>query len=118
MILHRQIERGGIYVFQNSGCWETFNYPDIIGLLRDPTTWYLTDALEPPPALVNAATILVSSPAQKYYSDFLKYLPIPPHHYLLTWSLEELKRVAHIYLKSPEEVEKRFNQVGGIARYV
>ena len=118
VILHRQIERGGIYVFQNSGCWETFNYSDIVHLLRDATTWYLTDSLEPPPALVDAVTILVSSPAQKYYSNFLKYLPIPPLHYLPIWSLEELKRVAHIYLKSPEEVEKRFDMIGGIARYV
>ena len=118
VILHRQIERGGIYVFQNSGCWETFNYSDIVHLLRDATTWYLTDSLEPPPALVDAVTILVSSPAQKYYSNFLKYLPIPPLHYLPTWSLEELKRVAHVYLKSLEEVEKRFDMVGGIARYV
>ena len=67
---------------------------------------------------MNAITILVSSPSEKYYGDFMKLLPIPPLHYLPTWSLEELKRVAHVYFKSPEVVEERFNMIGGIARYV
>ena len=116
--LHRQIERGGIYVFQNNGCWGTFNYSDIVYLLRDTTTWYLTDALEPPPALVNAVTILVSSPAQKYYSNFLTYLPIPPLHYLPVCSLEELKLMAPLYGKDEETVKKRYNMIRGIARYV
>ena len=120
VIIHRQVERGGIYVFQNSGCWETFNYPDVAGLLKDDSTytWYLTDALEPPPARVRAVTILVSSPARKYYSKFLPLSHVAPLHYLPTWSLEELKRAAHVYFKSPEVVEERFNMIGGIARYV
>ena len=118
VILHRQIERGCIYVFQNSGCWETFNYSDIAHLLHDTTTWYLTDALEPPPALVNAVTILVSSPAQKYYSNFLTYLPIPPLHYLPVCSLEELKLMAPLYGKDEETVKKRYNMMGGVARHV
>ena len=43
VILRRQIERGGIYVFQNDGCWVTSNYYrccgsfewlDLLGILR------------------------------------------------------------------------------------
>ena len=105
-------------MFQGSGCWETFDSNDIVALLEDPTTWYLTDSLTPSPALTNAITILVSPPLRKYLSDRSKDPSIPPVHYLPTWSLEELRRVAHVYLKSPEGVEKRFYLMGGIARCV
>ena len=118
VILHRQMNHRRIYVFQNDGCWIVSYDADIQMLLTDPDTWYLTDALLTPPASVEAVTILVSSPAEKYYSDFLKYSSTAPLHYLPTWSLEELKRVAHVYSKSPEEVEKRFDMIGGVPRYV
>ena len=118
VILHRQMNHRRIYVFQNGGCWIVSSGADIQMFLTDPDTWYLTDALLTPPDSVEAVTILVSSPAEKYYSDFLKYSSTAPLHYLPTWSLEELKRVAHVYSKSPEEVEKRFNMIGGIPRYV
>ena len=118
VILHRQMERGCIYVFQDSGCWETFNYPEIASLLKDVNTWYLTDTLDPPPAKVGAVTILVSSPARRHYSTFPKLLPIPSLHYLPLWSLEELKLVGSSYRKKPEIVEERFSKIGGVARYV
>ena len=120
VIIHRQFERGGIYVFQSSGCWETFNYSDVAGLLKDDSTytWYLTDALEPPPARVKAVTILVSSPARKYYSTFLPLSLVAPLYYLPIWSLEELQLVAPLYSRSPKIVEKRFARIGGIPRYV
>ena len=118
VILHRQMNHKRIYVFQNGGCWIVSSGADIQMFLTDPDTWYLTDALLTPPDSVEAVTILVSSPAEKYYSDFLKYSSTSPLHYLPTWSLDELKRVAHVYSKSPEEVEKRFNMIGGVPRYV
>ena len=108
VIIYRQTECGGIYVFRKSGCWETFNYSDVAGLLKDDSTytWYLTDALEPPPARVEAVTILVSSPARKYYSTFLPLSHVAPLYYLPIWSLEELQLVAPIYSRSPKIVEK------------
>ena len=119
VIIHRQIERGGIYVFQDSGCWVTFNYRRYAGFLKDEDLyWYLTDALEPPPARVEAVTILVSSPARKYYSTFLPLSHVAPLYYLPIWSLEELQLVAPIYSRSPKIVEKRFARIGGIPRYV
>ena len=118
VIIYRQTERGCIYVFQNSGCWETFKYPDIADLLEDENTWFLTDALKSPPGPVDAVTILVSPPSRTYYSGFLKYLPVPFLHYLPTWSLEELKKLADSYSVTEEEIENRFNKIGGIARYV
>ena len=118
VILHRNMERGCIYVFQDSGCWETFNYAEIASFLKDVNTWYLTDTLDPPPALVEAVTILVSSPARRHYSTFLKLLPMPPLHYLPLWSLDELKLVASSYGRKPEIVEERFKKIGGIARFV
>jgi hypothetical protein len=118
VILHRQMNHEWIYVFRNDGCWKICN-PDYIGeVLRDPTAWYLTDALEPPPNVVKAITILVTSPAKKYYSKFLEYSYVLPLHYLPIWSIEELKLAAKSHSKSPEEVEKRFNMIGGIPRYV
>ena len=118
VILHRQIEHEIIYVFQGSGCWDTFDSNDIVAFLEDPTIWYLTDSLTPSPTLANAIIILVSPPLRKYLSDRSKDPSIPSVHYLTTWSLEEPKRAAHVYLKFPEEVEKRFCLMGGIARYV
>ena len=118
VIIYRQTERGCIYVFQNNECWKTFNYPDVDDLLEDENTWFLTDALKPPPGRVNAVTILVSPPSRTYYSGFLKYLPVPFLHYLPTWSLEELKKLADFYSMTEEEIENRFNKIGGIARYV
>ena len=118
VIIYRQTERGRIYVFQNSGCWKTFKYPDIADLLEDENTWFLTDALKSPPGPVDAVTILVSSPSKVYYSEFLKYIPVPFLHYLPTWSLKELKKLAGPYSVTEEEIENRFNKIGGVARYI
>jgi hypothetical protein len=118
VILRRQMNHESIYVFQNDGCWIASSNADIRMFLNDPTTWYLTDDLQPPPNVVKAITILVSSPMKKYYSKFLEYSSVPLLHYLPTWSLEELKRVADVYSIPLEEVENRFNLIGGIPRYV
>ena len=118
VILRRQMDEGDIYVFQDEGCWVATSRKDIRLLLKDETTWYLTDALEPQPGKVKAVTIVVSSPARKYYSTFLTYSHVAPLYYLPFWSLEELQLVACFYSKSPEIVEKRFNMIGGVIRYV
>ena len=118
VILRRQMDEGDIYVFQDEGCWVATRRRDIRLLLKDETTWYLTDALEPQPGKVKAVTIVVSSPARKYYSTFLTYSHVAPLYYLPFWSLEELQLVACFYSKSPEIVEKRFNMIGGVIRYV
>jgi hypothetical protein len=118
VILRRQKDQKRIYVFQNDGCWVTLELKDMRHFLDDPTTWYLTDALLPPPGDVPAVTILVSPPANQYYSKFLTYLPNSPLHYLPLWSLDELKLLAEFYMKTLGEVERRFTTIGGIARYV
>ena len=118
VILHRQMNHGNIYGFRNDGCWVVPSSTNIRMLLKDPETWYLTDALLIQPQAVDAVTILVSPPSEKYYSEFIEYTSTLMLHYLPVWSLEELQRVAHVYLRSPEEVERRFNMIGGIPRYV
>ena len=118
VILHRQCDSGRIHVFQNDGCWIAHTLTEVDGFLSDSTTWYLADTLSDPPGERNAATVLVSSPARKHYSTFLKHLPIPPLHYLPLWSLEELKLVASSYGRKPEIVEERFKKIGGVARFV
>ena len=118
MILHRQTERVRIYVFQDSECWKTFNYPDIDEFLCDRKTWYLTDALGPQPAKVETVTILVSSPTEKHYSQFLDRSHVAPLHYLPIWSLDELKLVAPSYNRDGDVIKKRFDVIGGLARYV
>ena len=118
VILHRNSDSGRIYVFQNDGSWMTRNFDNVDRFLSDSTTWYLTDALLSPPGPLPAVTILVSSPSRMYYSTFLKYIPIPFLHYLPTWSLEELKKTANSYSMEEKEIEKRFNMIGGVARYV
>jgi hypothetical protein len=118
VVLRRRMNHENIFVFQNDGCWKTENPGNIGAFLSNPTTWYLADALEPPPDQVNAVTILVSSPAQKYYSKFLTFVPVPPLHYLPFWSLEELELVAPFYSRDSKDVKKRFAMIGGIARFV
>ena len=118
VILRRQLDEEEIYVFQNEGCWITMDHKDIRLLLKDPNTWYLTDALLPPPGLPKAITILVSSPSEKYYSEFLKYSHVAPLHYLPVWSLDELKLVAPSYNRSEDVVKERFDMIGGVPRYV
>ena len=111
VIIHRQMDRKRIYVFQNDGCWKTRNTGDIDDFLDDSTTWYLMDALKSPLGPVNAITILVSSPSKMYYSAFLKYIPVPFLRYLPLWSLEELKKAADSYSMNHEEIENRFKMI-------
>ena len=118
VILRRHMDNGKIYVFQSDGCWVTSSPRNIAKFLENPDTWYLAGALLSPPGMMKAIVILVSSPARKFYSNFLKILPVLPLYYLPIWSLEELKLVASSYGKEPEEVEERFDKIGGIARYV
>ena len=96
VILHRRADLGLIYVFQKDGGRIALDSRDICSLLRDPDTWYLTDTLLPPPGPQKAITILVSSPSEEYYSEFLKCSHVAPLHYLPTWSLDELKLVRTI----------------------
>ena len=118
VVLRRRGDEGCIYVFRNDGCWITMNRKDIRLLLKDPTTWYLADALLSPPGNLDAVTIVVSSPAEKYYSEFLKWSHVAPLHYLPVWSLDELRLVAPFYRRELEGVEERFNMIGGLPRYV
>jgi hypothetical protein len=64
VVLHREKDRGLIYVFQSNVCTVTNAYIEVVPVLNDKTTWYLTDTLSSPPAEdIRATTILVSSPA-------------------------------------------------------
>ena len=118
VILHRQKDMGTIFIFQRNNCWATMEKRGIRPLLGDPSTWYLTDGLRPPPGKVEAVTVLVASPSKDYYKDFLACCHTAPLHYLPIWSLNELNIVAKWYKQSQEEVEERYLLVGGIARYV
>ena len=118
VILHRRADLGRIYVFQNDGCWDTFNYAEITSFLKDVNTWYLADTLLSSPDGAKGTTILVSSPSEKHYSEFLKCSHVVPLHYLPIWSLEELKLMGPSYSRSEDVVKKRFNMIGGLPRYV
>jgi hypothetical protein len=118
VILRRFSDAGRIHVFQNDGCWITRTLDDVDKFLSESTTWYLADALLDQPGRRNASTVLVSSPSEKYYSEFFKFIPIPPLHYLPIWSLKELKLVGPSYYRNENVVKERFNKVGGIVRYV
>jgi hypothetical protein len=118
VILHRRSDRGNIFIFQNNGCRVACNLDRIDGFLNDPSTWYLTDALLESPDESKAVTIVVSSPARRYYSEFLKRSHVAPLHYLPTWSLEELQLVAPFYPITETDIKDRYNMIGGIPRYV
>jgi hypothetical protein len=118
VILHRQADKGRIYIFQNNECRMTHNPGNIEGFLDDPATWYLADALLPPPEEEKAVTILVSSPARKYYSKFLECSNATQLYYLPIWSLEELQLVAPFYSKTSRVIKERFAIIGGLPRYV
>ena len=118
VILHRRADLGSIYIFQDDGCWRTRNLDDIEELLEDPKTWYLADTLSSSPEGVKGVTILVSSPSEKHYSEFLKCSHVAALHYLPVWSFDELKLVAPSYKRSEEVVKERFDMIGGLPRYV
>ncbi|KAF0683171.1 Aste57867_24764 [Aphanomyces stellatus] len=121
VILHRQKDRGLIYVFEKSEktrCWTTRDLGQIDKFLFRRDTWYLTDTLNPPPGEVAAMTILVASPARKHYKEFLKYSSTDELRYLPVWSLDELKQVADLYKATAEDVQRRYCLIGGIPRYV
>jgi hypothetical protein len=118
VILHRAKDRGLIYVFENERCWRTRNLGDIDEALFLSNTWYLTDTLDPIPGEVKAVTILVSSPSEKHYNEFLKYPSNDSLRYLPVWTLEELMQAAPLYQLSTEVVERRYCIIGGIPRYV
>jgi hypothetical protein len=104
--------------FKTINVWRTRTLGDVEWLLENPATWYLTDALLQSPEEAKAVTIMVSSPSEKYYSEFLKYSHVAPLHYLPVWSLDELKFVAPSYQRGIEEVEERYDVIGGLSRYV
>lgn len=119
VILHRQKDNGQIFVFQKNNFWVACDKRDILHLLRNSSTWYLTDSLNPPSGEVKAVTILVASPSRDLYKDFLKYsrtVSIP--YYLPVWSLEELNIVSKWYKRSKKDVEERYCLIGGIPRFV
>ena len=118
VILHRRADLGLIYVFQKDGGWIALDSKDILLLLIEPSTWYLTDSLLLPVGGAKAVTIVVSSPAEKYYSKFLECSHVAPLHYLPIWSLDELKLVAPLYNKSEDVVKERFRLIGGLPRFV
>jgi hypothetical protein len=118
VILHREMDLGKIYVFQNDGCWTTLDDKYIRHFLDNPTTWHLVDAFASQPGDTSAVTILVTSPAGRYYEKVVDYSGSAPLHFLPTWSLEELNRAAPYYKIKPELVESRFAKIGGVPRYV
>ena len=118
VILHRRADLGLIYVFQKDGGWIALDRKDILLFLIEPSTWYLTDSLLLPVGGAKAITIVVSSPAEKYYSKFLECSHVAPLHYLPIWSLDELKLVAPLYNKSEDVVKERFRLIGGLPRFV
>ena len=96
----------------------TRNLDNVDGFLNDLNTWYLADTLLSSPDGAKGTTILVSSPSEKHYSEFLKCSHVVPLHYLPIWSLDELKLMAPSYKRSEDVVEKRFDMIGGLPRYV
>ena len=118
VILHRRADLGLIYVFQKDGGWIALDRKDILLLLIEPSTWYLTDSLLSPVDGAKGVTIVVSSPAEKHYSKFLECSHVAPLHYLPIWSLDELRLVAPLYNKSEDVVKERFRLIGGLPRFV
>jgi NADH dehydrogenase [ubiquinone] 1 alpha subcomplex assembly factor 7 len=118
ILLHRAKDFGYIYLITPNGCFETRDINNVAHFLKNDTTWYLTETLDPPPTLTGATTILVSSPNRKHYSEFLKVHESVPLHYLEPWSLDELLIAASIYDLSADVVRERYRILGGVSRYV
>ena len=85
------------------------------------TSYYLFDAgtkRSEQPYLVNAQSIVFSSPDKKNYADYEK-----AHYaellkvYMPVWSLEELEKLEDTRI-STNEIREQFNMWGGIPRYV
>ena len=119
VILRREKDEGRILVFQRNDCWITKN-PDLIDqYLDDKCTWYLTDTLSKPPGeIVKAVTIVVSSPATKHYSEFLKHSATDILRFLPVWSLEELHASCSLFSTMEDQVTERHTLIGGLVRFV
>jgi ABC-type cobalamin/Fe3+-siderophores transport system ATPase subunit len=118
IILHRACDAKQIFVFTKGDCYSTTGLHTIQHMLYEPTTWYLTDTLSPPPGQYLATTILVASPDRRHYSEFLKHTLGVHLHYLPVWTLDELLILAPKYSLSKAVVLERFRMIGGIPRFI
>lgn len=120
VILQRSQDNGKIFVFKKELCFLTRDLSDIDSFLNDRSTWYLTDALSPPPAEVRAVTVLVASPSKHLYKSFLKYAPAIELNYLPIWSLEELYQCSTDLFPGTvkSSIEERYDLIGGVPRFV
>ena len=120
VILRRSKDGGEIFVFKKDCCFSTFQYSDVVKCLHDKSTWYLTDALSPPPAEVSAVTIVVASPSKHLYNAFLKYAPAIRLNYLPIWTLEELYQCATDLFPGTGKcsIQERYDLIGGVPRFV
>ena len=101
--------------------------PSIFFLFKPECTLYLYEprGLLQEPVGSRFKTIATCSPNRRHYKEFCKNGAIK--FYMPCWTLNEIKAVgAHVASNradmkdfySPEEIEKRFEQFGGIIRYV
>jgi hypothetical protein len=118
VILHRACDGNRVFVFTKTNCYNTFGLERVIHMLDDPTTWYLTDTLAPPPGQYLATTILVASPDRRHYSEFLKHTLGVHLHFLPVWTLDELLTLGKKYSLSEDVVQERFQKIGGIPRFI
>lgn len=84
-----------------------------------PETFYILDGRDADPVRSTCLTLFISSPRSNIFKDWCYHAMIEPW-YLPVWSLEELRNCrtqCHPTI-SQEVVDHRYEQYGGIARYV
>ncbi|EFJ42915.1 hypothetical protein VOLCADRAFT_96906 [Volvox carteri f. nagariensis] len=105
-----------VLLFTPNGVFEATSTAAFRKELRDPSTWFLCDAVEPPSKV--AITVMASSPRNSNYNDYAKRAGT--ELWMGPWSEQELKAARATVFNSvnDETLSRLYARWGGIPRYV
>jgi hypothetical protein len=85
----------------------------------EPDTFYILDGLDANPLSSECLTLFISSPRSASFKDWCYHAMVTPW-YFPVWSLDELRDCRQLCYPSvdPTTLSKRYEQYGGVARYV
>jgi energy-coupling factor transporter ATP-binding protein EcfA2 len=106
-------------LYKNDGSVEEGTKLEDFPECNKPSTYLLTDGLNPPAYGIAAKILEVSSPRKEYWLSYQKRTNVTTR-YMPVWSLEELEQCASLcYLTlSTNDVIRKFKKFGGSARFV
>ncbi|EFJ39586.1 hypothetical protein VOLCADRAFT_100790 [Volvox carteri f. nagariensis] len=105
-----------VLLFTPNGVFEATSTAAFREELRDPSTWFLCDAVEPPSKV--AITVMASSPRNSNYNEYAKQAGL--RLWMGPWSYVELEAARGIMFSSVSKAKlsELYARWGGIPRYV